>query len=171
MLCLTASCLLPHPLTAKLEEPSAEDTIKAAMLYRFLFFVDNNTTEKQTYRIGITDDTNLYQAFEAMPRITKDQINIEIILITPESTRDTLATLDLIYCNCDFLRQQNFYQKLNNLPILTVTSEEDCFDNFGIIYLKKVKERYRFEIHETRARARNLKIDAKLLKLATEVHQ
>ena len=68
------------------------------------------------------------------------------------------------------LNVRKFLQSVGNLPVLTISDEEDFIDAGGVIGLVTEGRRIRFDINLGRARDVELQISSRLLQLARRVN-
>lgn len=174
IICLT-SLPAQEPSRAKtrvLPEKAEEYKVKAHMIMLLARYVTWPTNiqpgPKQAVVIGILGEDPFG---EEMDKIAKKKGNTSFFY----EIRRLETELDWSKCHIIFISQSEeknqaeHLQKLKNLPILTIGETGKFVEQGGIIQFLKRGNKLRFNLNLEQARTANLKIQAKLLSIASSV--
>ncbi|MGJ8640708.1 MAG: YfiR family protein [Opitutaceae bacterium] len=160
------------PLNAQNPERDLE-RIKVAFVYKFLSLVewngDNHHAADGEMVIGVAGNKDLNGRFSVISgkfirdrKITTKWINA--------NNRDNIPKLHVLYVS---EQHERFFKKILNLtedaPILTISEGNRDKLKFSMIVLYERDGYLRFDINNTLARSKGIKLNAKLLELAEKV--
>lgn len=167
-------CLSLSPYSVFAEAASLEHEVKAAMLYKFLSYVEwppaTFETEHEPYRIGVIGSKALENELR---RVTEERtVNNRPIEIFTIRHTDRIEKNHMVFVG----------QKAEKiLPSLTDLAEQECFllvteNNDGIkggstINLRVINDRIGFDVSLTSANKCSFKFSARLLSVAASVKQ
>jgi hypothetical protein len=172
--CIVLALLVLAPVRAhaQVEDPSLAYAVKAAYLYKLAPFVGWPTgalpPEPAPFSICVVGDDPFGPLLDRV--VEGQQLGGRPIVVR----RIEIARADDV-CPVMFLggsSRQSVSEAIDALrdqPVLTVTDSAGRFAAKGIIYFVIVSDRVRFEIDDTQADRRGLRISSKLLGLATSV--
>jgi hypothetical protein len=164
---LLGSLVSVHALSA----PTSEQTITVAFVYNFLKFTDWPVAalNANTIKICITDRTPFRDEFNAIAGRPAQKKSVEVKLIELGD--------DLHQCHLLFLPQEEkpvrireWLKNADDLPILTVGSEETFLEMGGMIGLVSGANRLQFEVNLKPVNRVGLKLNAQLLNIARKVN-
>jgi hypothetical protein len=151
------------------QSPVDESRLKAAFLYRFAQFVEwppVATASTASVNLCITG-----------PRVSRDFL-AELVagetlagkpLAVHDATSDNVTACHLLFLHADAGPRGTLLRKVGDRPVLTVSDAPRFLDEGGIVLLRVVDNRVRFEIDAEAARRANLRLNTQLLKLAANV--
>lgn len=93
---------------------------------------------------------------------------IEVKLI---SAKPTPGTCHILFISADYGQAAHILDDIATLPILSISDLPEFIREGGIIGMKTVDDRVRFDINLAAAQKAGLAVDSQLLKLAAEVMQ
>lgn len=150
-------------------EPDVNE-IKAAFVYNFLKFVEwppeawENRQTMVLYTIGDSEFAVKVKLIEGRTA------NHRQIVIKKAGKSETFADAHaVVVCSDNTQECRNFLQRIGDKPILTVSDGHDFIGHGGVIGLKMLNDKIRFDINLGAAKRSGLKISSQLLKLAAEV--
>jgi len=161
-------------------EPVAEYKIKAVCLYNFLLFTEwpvagTNTAQTASSLplvIGIVGQDPFGNAFaevEGKP-VGSHERPLEIRRFGPYRDGQSLCDCHLLFvCRSEEGNRQAILRKLADVPVLTVGDSEGFLRSGGVVCLKRMGDKVRFDINLDAARRAGLKISSHVLRLADSV--
>lgn len=159
-----ALCVPSQPVA---QTASDEYRLKAAFVYRFPQFVEWPTAALQDSR---TLDLCVLQP-NPFGSDLEELVNGESLDNRPLRVR---VVTDVSGCHALFIgnggKAAAALTAATGRPVLTVGEGDRFLDNGGIVVLKIVDRRVRFEVNTANARKAGLRINAQLLSLAAAVH-
>ena len=174
--CLAAPALtflLTPALLPALHQQADQFRLKAAFVYRFPQFVtwpadawarrdDVEVCVVQPDPFGaILPDLLRGEAINGRP--------LRLRLMVPEQREDSCHVV--VIAGADAVRDSSdLLKRLAGRPVLTIGDDPSFLAQGGIIALKIVDNRVRFEVSVTNARRAGLQVSAQLLRLALAVH-
>jgi ribosomal protein L14E/L6E/L27E len=187
------AALFATPSVAADSEPSQERQVKAAFVYNFINFVDwpkeKMPDSNEPIIIGIVGDKDFVKYFDPVKdkQIKNKNIAVKYFDGFPKTKKSKekdnsqwnqkIEALKkchiLMFSTCDseeiFENPGRIIKALEGSSVLTVGDTAGFLEAGGIINLLVEDEKVRFEINLDLAKHNNLKIRAKLLKLAKRV--
>ncbi len=157
--------------SSRVEEGLRESLVKVAFLYNFARFTDWPATVFQEpvtpLRFCVLGDDPFGAPFDAIAakRIRGRSIAVERLA----STKDAAQCHLLFVSRSENPRLAEVLASLRGLPILTVADMADFAKSGGIINLKTVNSKIRFEVNLEAARLVGLRFSSRFLNLATIV--
>lgn len=149
-------------------QPQVSDrSVKAAFLLRFADFVTwpEQAAHSGPFTVCLTPSHNFGTAVEAVAKgATVRGRPVEVREI---HGADAVAKCEILYIAP---ADEHFLPATRRRPVLTVGEGQRFCERGGVINLRLVDERVRFEISLTHARAVGLSVDPQLLRLALTVH-
>jgi len=169
---LLAVCVFDRSVQAQTVVPS-EYQIKAAFLYNFSKFVDWSIAD-------VNSDSNKHQLCiigknpfnEILDEIDGKPIKNKTMSVHTLSSLEQLGSCQVLFVGLDKqeeIRQIIASSQQNN--ILTVAEMSGFIEYGGIIELRIINGKVRFDINLTAARQSRLKISSRLLNLANKVYE
>lgn len=144
-----------------------EQAVKTGFIYNFTKFVvwPNSSYVLDTFNLCIVGGNDLGNSLQALDG--------KLVGNKPLALRRMSENDSLRHCHVVFLNKENSIQKtiqkINHLPILTVSDSVDFINQGGMIGLIRDGRRVGFEINIQAVNAAGLHIGAQLLKLAKKV--
>jgi hypothetical protein len=168
---LLAPVLIMWP-AAPLDAQSVSDEyrLKAAFVYRFPQFVEWPAAALQdapTLDICVLPPNPFGSELEHL--VAGESFAGRPLRVRMVSGPEGLAGCHALFAGARGERTTAVLKKVAGLPVLTVGETERFLDDGGIISLKMVERRVRFEVSVTNARRAGLRINAQLLNLAVAV--
>jgi hypothetical protein len=170
VLCLSVPlAFVDSPLA--LAQPASEQQLKAAFFYRFPQFVEWPPPAVQS---AATTDLCLV-APAPIARDVRALADGESLRGRPLRVREIADAAGLAGCHALFAGanadgDRRVLRAARERPILTVGEDDDFLHQGGIIALRVVDRRVRFEVDLAHARRAGLRLDVQLLRLALAVH-
>jgi hypothetical protein len=166
---LTAWVIAVLPVTATAQARYEEYSLKAAFVYRFPQFVD--WPEQALHSPAIDICVASPNPFSGSLR---HLVEGESLGGRPLRVRDIHRAADLAGCHALFLTPRSddadeLIRAAATRPILTIGEGDDFLDAGGIIALRIVDRKIRFDVDADHARRAGLRINAQLLNLASTV--
>ncbi|KKO45462.1 hypothetical protein WG68_10465 [Arsukibacterium ikkense] len=161
---LTALLLLSSALLAPaIQAQSAEASLKAALLYRFVQYSEwsANVPERQHYCIG--GDPEVFTALTAMLQQSEEQVT----LLTDANEA---ATCTVLFLSLHLAKQADWGLLLQSPARLTVVEGAELFRKGAMFGLIAEPQRISFRVNLTLARQNGFHLSAQMLKLAKEIH-
>jgi hypothetical protein len=162
----------PDSTQAAASEPTAsEPRIKAALLYKFIFYAEwppEALPPSEPLSIGVFADD---EVFDELRRITAGrEVNGRYIVVKKMGAGESLSDVHLLFVGAtDKRRQEVLLKDAQRHPILTVTETEDGLHLGSVINFRVVDDRVRFEISLPAAERNSLKLSSRMLALALQV--
>jgi len=151
----------------------SERSVKAAFLYKFASYVqwpDANVKADSPITIGVIGATDFARELaEITANRTVGSRPIDVRRLTPGGSLDGLEILFIAKEERDRLSQ--LLTAARDKPILTVTESEGGLSNGSIINFTLDQDRVRFEVSLYAAEKSQLRLNARLLAFAQEVHR
>ena len=166
---LLAACVT-SPLTAP-QRVSDELRLKAAFLLRFPDFVEWPSAAldgRPTLELCVLAPNPFGRVLEQLAeggstagrRLTVRQVKV-----------DSVATCHLLYVPAAFTGRKSLVRRVATSPILTVSDAPRFLDEGGIVQLRLVQSRVRFDVSTAAAGRAGLRLSAQLLRLAEDVRE
>lgn len=146
-----------------------ESRLKAAFLYKFAQFVEwppAATASTTSVNLCITGPRASRQFLEEL--VAGETIAGKPLAVH-EATSDNVIHCHLLFLNADDGPRRALLRRVSDHPILTVSDAPRFLDEGGIVLLRVVDNRVRFEIDAEAARRANLRLNTQLLRLAADV--
>lgn len=149
-----------------------EHQIKAAVVFNFAKFVEWPQTsfpdDGAPLVLGILDQEPLARAMEGL---AGKSVQGRKLVVKRSNQIEDLKKCHIFFCGSPNFRDlPQILASLKSLPVLTITDDMENLERYpGIINLRVVEDRIRFEINLAEARNAGLKISSHLLKLALRV--
>ena len=154
---------------------AGEYQVKAAFMFRFLFFAewpdDAFSDSPGTITIAILGDDPFEGAFDS---VRGKAVNERILVV---KHYDTYALSDQIF-NCQILflcsslsrkMMKEVIESLGGRPVMTVSDVKNFTSLGGMVNFRVTKNKVTFDINNISARSAGIHFRAKLLRLATRV--
>jgi hypothetical protein len=169
--CLLSSvaviCLSPHPAA---QSASDEYRLKAAFVYRFPQFVEWPEAAIQGSR---TLDLCILQpnpfGSDLDNLVNGESLNGRPLRVRVIAGVDALTGCHVLFAGARGDAAAAVLKAAANRPVLTIGETDRFLEAGGIIVLKVVERRVRFEVNTTNAQKAGLRISAQLLGLAAAV--
>lgn len=167
---LVVALSLAVPASA-LAQRSLEDRIKAAIVSKFPQFVEwppAALTGRTTIDLCVSSADPIRSELE-------DLTSGETLAGRPLAVRMVHADQDVEGCHVLFIRaaavpsSRALLQRARALPVLTVSDDPRFLDEGGIVRLRQVDGRLRFDVDAATAERAGLRISSQLLQLAVTV--
>ncbi len=167
-----ATLLFYTPAWSHAEDASASEyQIKAAFLYNFSRLTNwpnENTAAPASLNLCVIGENPFGDALESLSG--KTVRNRSLVIHAPEKAEDQKACHLVFIGRTEQARTAEILASLEYRPVLTVSDSDGFTEQGGIIELKLVERKVRFEINIDAAERAGLVISSKLLNLATIVH-
>lgn len=146
--------------------------VKAAVIFRLTQFVtwpDNAfTSANSPLEICIFEHPGISDALE---RVTGRRVGARQLVVRRKDRFDIPEHCQMLFLGgVPTERMRQILSNTSGRPVLTVAEDGAFTDMGGMITLRLVNNKVRFEINDWAARGAGLSISAKLLRLATIVH-
>ncbi|MEW6709708.1 MAG: YfiR family protein [Candidatus Riflebacteria bacterium] len=149
-------------------EVAEESEIKAAFIFNFLKFVHwPELKDKHTLRLLTIGKSELNTKIRLIDG--REANHRQIIVCDSEKATPDQECMAMVFGEIERKEAVEYLRTCEQKPILTIGESPDFARSGGIIGLKVVKGKVRFEINLTAAEKAGLKISSQLLKLAIEV--
>jgi hypothetical protein len=166
LLLLVTMCLASSPLSAG-DSRTNEYRIKAAFLYNFSRFVIWPQPPGNTFRLCIIGDSPFGDLLDSL---TGKPVHESILVVEEHKRLETAHECQIAYISKSYKhRLSQVLAALHGRPVLTVSDIESFMARGGMIQLRLVDNRVRFDINTMAADDAGLSISSKLLSLATIV--
>jgi hypothetical protein len=144
-----------------------EFRLKAAFVYRLTEFVEWPTAARTSQVICVLPPN-------PFGHVLTDLVSGETLHGVPLEVRDLTRQTPLPDCRVLFLPARaghwdDVLDRVVKLPILTIGDAPDFLDRGGIVQLRVVNNRVRFDVNFDAARAVGLRVSAQLVRLAMHV--
>ncbi len=156
------------------DEPVKEFKLKAAFLYKFIFFADwpekAFDESESTISIGILGEDHFGDVFK---KIEGESINGRKLIIRKfgkDFRPENLRICQILFISRSLDDKVEFIlSSLKDYPVLTVSETPTFIESGGIISFVTKEERVSFEIHKIATERVGIKIRAQLLRVAVRV--
>ena len=152
-------------------ETSADEyRLKAAFLYRFAEFVEwppEAWTDRDHVEICALAPAPFAHALREM--IGSERLRGRAVAIREIDAGDPIETCHLLFASGGPNLWRPALRRVANLPVLTVGDGDTFLDDGGVIQLRTLDHRVRFEISMSAAQHSRLRLSSQLLRLALEV--
>lgn len=166
VLLFLAIYLMPASLSAG-DRPANEYQVKAAFLYNFSRFVAWPQSLGDTFKLCVIGENPFGDLLDSL---TGKSVRESILVIEEHKRFDTAHECHIAYISKSYEgRLAEVLTALREMPILTVSDIESFTARGGIIQLRLLDNRVRFDINTVAASDAGLSISSKLLSLATIV--
>ena len=163
---ILALCMAPARLPAA-DTASGEYQVKAAFLYNFSRFVAWPGGTGSAFRLCVIGDNPFGDLLDSL---TGKQVHDSILVVEQHDSVDGAQNCHLAYISKSLEhRLDEVLDSLGGMPVLTVSDIESFTTRGGIIRLRMIDNRVRFDINTAVAGNAGLSISSKLLSLATSV--
>jgi hypothetical protein len=144
-----------------------EYRVKAAFIYNFARFITWPELPDAYFNLCVLGSDPLVEQLDALRNKTVHERALRIMHL---NSMTMLDGCQLVYVGRSFMsRLHDVISLLREQPVLTVSDIDDFIDGGGIIGLRLIDNRVRFEINTGAADTASLSISSKLLTLATNV--
>ena len=174
ILSVSAALLLAWPLCAWTEtkEPS-EYEVKAAYLYQFTKFIewpaDASGNAGPTMSVCILGKSPFGGAISSIAGM---KVRNRFVVVSGINRVEERKECDILFvCASERSRLNQILSSTASHPVLTISDIKHFASAGGMIGFVSVGEKVRFEINQQAMQRSNLRVSAKLLKLATEVFE
>lgn len=168
---LLAALLVASPKGKAQTPPSAINQVKAVFLYNFTQFVswppDAFPESNSPFVIGIVGQNPFSTYLEKV-------VEGETVMGRPIEIRYYANRSEIKHCQIVFINHVNYRDVLRELagkPVLTVGDQESFVRTGGMIGFYLDKNKIRFSINQKQAKATNITISSKLLRLARVIEE
>ena len=172
VLLVSGSALSPPCLAQTAESTSAERSVKAAFLYKFLNYVDwpAEAEPSSPMTIGVIGADDIAAD---LGRITQGRtINNRAIRVRQIRDGDNVTGVHLLFiAGTDSARLRRQLAAIQQRPVLVVTESEGALGMGSVINFRLVEDRVRFDISLEAAEKNSLKLSSRLLTVALNVHK
>jgi hypothetical protein len=149
---------------------SDEYRLKAAFVYRFPQFVEwpaSAVQESRTVDLCVLQPNPFGSELEKL--VTGESLSGRPLRVRVVGASDALEGCHALFAGARSRDAAAVLKTVAGQPVLTVGESDQFLDAGGIIALKVVDRRVRFEVNVTNARKAGLRINAQLLNLAAAV--
>lgn len=171
---LAACCLAfatpTAPARAQGRAVTEEYRLKAAFVYRFPEFVEwpaASWTGRDSLEICVSEPNPFGAALAEL--VTGESVNGRPVMVRQVHSDAPIASCHLLFVASGTPRRADLVRRAGTMPILTVGDTPRFLDEGGIISLRLVKRRVRFEVNTAAAERVGLRVSSQLLRLATAV--
>jgi len=156
------------PTTASAEDmSSSEYQVKAAFLYNFSRFTSWPDTDTTQFTLCILGDSPLNGELENLAGKT---VHEQLLKVVYPGSPEAAGPCQVVYIAGSYAEQvERALVPLDGKPVLTVSDINGFVDVGGIIGLRTINNKVRFEINIQAASQAGLTISSKLLSLATTI--
>jgi hypothetical protein len=147
-----------------------EYRVKAAFVFKFPQFVDWPSaawTGRDRVEICVTRPTPFGKALHEL--VAGETLNGRTMAVREVDREDQIATCHVLFVSVDGAPARILLGKAAVLPVLTVGESPGFLDEGGIISLRTVQGRVRFDINTVAADRAGLRLSSQLLRLALTV--
>jgi hypothetical protein len=167
-----ATLLFCTPAWSHADDASASEyRIKAAFLYNFSRFTNwpnENTAAPAGFNLCVIGENPFGDALDSLSG--KAVRNRPLVIHALEQAEDQESCHLVFIGGTEQARTAEILASLEDRPVLTASDSDGFTEQGGIIELKLVERKVRFEINVDAAERSGLVISSKLLNLATIVH-
>ena len=154
-------------------QPALETRIKAAIVSKFPQFVEWPPAAldgRRTLTLCVASANPILPALQEL--VAGDQVQGRPLTVRRVERDNDVDGCQLLFVPADALPgRRGLLQRAGTLPVLTVGDDQRFLDNGGIIGLREVNGRLRFDINAGAAQRAGLKISSQLLQLAVSVRE
>ena len=151
--------------------PANEYRLKAAFMYQFPQFVEwpsATLREARTLQLCVLEP-NLFGA-ELEELIRGETLNGRPLAVKEIYGADEVAGCHVVFVSMRSGDPSSVLKATAGRPVLTIGESRGFLESGGIIQMKIVDGKVRFEVHATNAQKAGLRISSQLLNLALAVH-
>ena len=166
---MTLIPLAARPVCA--QSPVEESRLKAAFLYRFAQFVEwpaDATASAASVNLCVSGP-GVSRAFLA--ELAAGETLAGKPVAVHDATSDNVTGCHLLFLHTDDGPRRALLRRVGERPVLTVSDAPRFLDEGGIVLLRVVDNRVRFEIDAEAARRASLRLNTQLLRLAAHVRR
>lgn len=170
LLALVVLVVLGSGIHVRAETSVNEYRLKAAFLYRFAEFVEwppAAWSNREQVEICALAPVPFTQALREM--IGSERLRGRAVAIRDISPADPIESCHLLFVSGAPDRWRPSLRRAASLPVLTVGDADTFLDEGGIIQLRTLDRRVRFEISMSAAQHAGLRLSSQLLRLALHV--
>ncbi len=152
------------------QEGSGEFQLKAAFVARFPQFVEwppDATTDARTFNLCVLAPDPFGGALTELVR--GEQLRSRRMEARTIRPGDNLELCHVLFLPANLPRRQSVLRRISMLPILTISDAPQFLDEGGIVQLRLVSQRVRFDMSTEAAARAGLRISSQLLELASTV--
>jgi len=167
------SGLSPAAVANDLLGTNLERQVKAAMLYKFLGYVEwppeSFATPMSPYVIGVAGASNV---LSELRHITADRtVNQRPIVVKKATSKSDLSGVHLLFVGQDnsAALHKRLMRQAREHSVVTVTESERGLDLGSVINFRLIDDRIGFDVSLVNAGAHKLKLSARLLAVASYV--
>lgn len=167
------SGLSPAAVANDLLGTNLERQVKAAMLYKFLGYVEwppeSFSTPMSPYVIGVAGASNV---LSELRHITADRtVNQRPIVVKKATSKSDLSGVHLLFVGQDnsAALHKRLMRQAREHSVVTVTESERGLDLGSVINFRLIDDRIGFDVSLVNAGAHKLKLSARLLAVASYV--
>jgi hypothetical protein len=148
------------------------ERIKIAFVYKFLGVIDwphgAHPNPSSELTLGVVGDNTMLRRFSVLSGKFVDKRRLSIKRINPKKPR--IGGISVLYVSKSNQKHlDQLYTNLADAPVLTITEGNREMLQSTIIVLHEKEGFIRFDINNTLARSKGIKLNAKLLELAEKV--
>lgn len=153
--------------------PSAEDAVKAALIYKFIPFVEWPISEmRSTIKIGVIGGDPLSGALEALEGKSVGSRSLVVKHFGSDLSVGQITQCQIVYIEePDEKKVRRILGKLAGHAVLTIGDTKRFAENGGMIGFVKKGRRVAFEINSSSLKKSNLSIRSTLMRLAHRVYK
>jgi hypothetical protein len=169
-LLVSAVAVICVPAQPGAQSVSDEYRLKAAFVYRFPQFVEwpaEAFQESQTVDLCVLPPNPFASELEQL--VKGESLNGRPLRVRTVNTIDALRGCHALFAGARSEVASAALKAVAGRPVLTVGESDQFLDTGGIIVLKVVDRRVRFEVNTTNAQKAGLRISVQLLNLAAAV--
>lgn len=161
--------LLPSFMQAAIADPVPEYDMKAAYLYNFATLTSWPEHNGKQIRLCVLGKDSFKGSLE---KLTSTQSNGVRISLTYLSNLKAIDHCQMLFIDASELANaDDILQKLDNMPVLTVTDSADLFKSGVMICLAIENKRLTFDVNYAQTLNAGLSVSSKLLRVARKVLQ
>jgi len=166
---LAAGATLLVGVVTHAEPPADEYRLKAAFLYRFPEFVawpSSALEGRQTFDLCVLEPNPFGDALDALAE--GESLDGRPVVVRHVKA-DGASGCQVLYLSDRFANRPALIRRLAQTPVLTVGESPHFLDEGGVIQLRLVSGRVRFDVDTDAAERAGLRLSAQLLRLAVTV--
>ena len=134
--------------------------LQAALTYRFVQFTEWKNSHRPMYCVAGDKDV-----FIALQKLVSENNDIKLI------NKSTQAkACDVLFMGRQIDLNQGWQQPLSNIRLLTIAANSEIFNQGAIFGLIVEPKQIAFRVNLTIAKERGYRLNARMLKLAKEIH-
>ncbi len=145
------------------------DQVKGVFLYNFIHFVKWEK-QPQTPNICLTAPKDFAQVMKHIAKEKSKSDKSEFTLSYIEDLEKDVTDCDLFYLSSE--RAEIWHLNHTNYDMgktILITDDQDLFDKYADVYLYESDSRIKLKVYHSRIKEREMRLSAKLLRLAEEV--